>query len=109
MAYRRLSAREREALSVVTEAARVRAEQWRAVANGADPWDVVDELYEADGQECVAMAVMEEKAVAVMEEILEAEREAIEPPLDTHNGADEFERQAQEAYERFELPEQEGK
>jgi len=57
--------------SLITEAAQVRGQQWRAVANGVDPGEVIDELYEAAGLdesgaepfECTNMAELIEEAV----------------------------------------------
>ena len=57
--------------SLITEAAQVRGQQWRAVADGVDPSDVVDELHEAAGRqeidaepfECTNMAELIEAAV----------------------------------------------
>lgn len=57
--------------SLITEAAQVRGQQWRAVANGVDPGECIDELYEAAGLqeseaepfECTNMAELIEAAV----------------------------------------------
>jgi hypothetical protein len=57
--------------SMITEAAEIRGQQWRAVADGVDPSDVVDELHEAlrlqetgvEQFECINMAELIEAAV----------------------------------------------
>jgi len=57
--------------SLITEAAQVRGAQWRKCAEGVDPGDTIDELYEAAGLqeseadlfECTNMAELIEAAV----------------------------------------------
>jgi len=55
----------------ILSAAEARGQQWRAVANGVDPGEVINELYEAQGEdgnvaepfECTNMAELIEAAV----------------------------------------------
>lgn len=63
-----------EALHLVLAAAEVRAEQWRAVANGVSPADVVDELHEAAGDVDLGVSDEPNQQATLLEEALELVR-----------------------------------
>lgn len=52
-----------QAVSVLRSAADVRAQQWRGLANGTSPADLIDELYEASENEADLMATEIENAL----------------------------------------------
>jgi hypothetical protein len=63
---------DRTVLSLLAEAAGVRRDQWQAVANGDDPADSINELYEADADEGREMAKLIGGAVDYAYRILSA-------------------------------------
>lgn len=63
--------KKREALSIALSVLDVRADQWVAAASGpAALEDCIDELYEADEDECVTMEVMIRNAAGDIRELL---------------------------------------
>ncbi len=64
---------DRDVLSLLTEAASVRADQWAAVARGDEPSTTIDELYEADSEEADNMARLIRGSVDHAEKVLHGE------------------------------------
>jgi hypothetical protein len=57
------------AIGVLVSASDVRMAQWEGLSKGADPGDLINELYEADKTEAAEMAALIKEAIRVVKKI----------------------------------------